>query len=26
MIDDVLAGLYAFACIQIFWVYVADKL
>lgn len=26
MIDDVLAGLYAFACIQTFWFFAADKL
>jgi len=26
MIDDVLAGLYAFACIQAFWFFAADKL
>jgi len=26
MIDDVLAGLYAFACMQISWIFVADKL
>ena len=26
MIDDVLAGLYAFACIQTFWFYSAEKL
>lgn len=26
MIDDVLAGLYAFACIQGFWFFAADKL
>jgi phosphatidylglycerophosphatase A len=26
MIDDVLAGLYAFACIQAFWFYAADKI
>jgi len=26
MFDDVLAGLYAFACIQAFWFFAADKL
>jgi phosphatidylglycerophosphatase A len=26
MIDDVLAGLYAFSCIQIFWIFAAEKL
>jgi len=26
MIDDVLAGLYAFACIQTFWFFTAEKL
>ena len=26
MIDDVLAGLYAFACMQVIWIFIAEKL